>query len=169
MDISFFFFYKQHKPKKKKKKKKKTLKTGNGGIRKRRKKKMHCTCTWAFLLFTHYTSPHQLFSPFWEENFLMTRRENTQPHYLFPLSPFQPNTFQKVFLPFFFSSKIHSTKHTLKVFLRNSCLYFPYQLASVANKLEIGKIIILGSLSFFFSINLISIIFNYLLLKKKAH
>ena len=67
---------------------------------------------------------------------------------------------------FFFSSPL--TKHTLKVSLWNSCLYFPYQLVSMANKLEIREIIILGSLPlFFFSINLIFIIFNYLLLKKK--
>ena len=130
---------------------------------------MHCTCTWAFLLFTHYTSPHQLFSPFWEENFLMTRRENTQPHYLFPLSPFQPNTFQKVFLPFFFfSSKIYSTKHTLKVFLRNSCLYFPYQLASVPNKLEIVEIIFLGLLSFFFFNQFDLYYFQLFFIKKKG-
>ena len=75
------------------------------------------TCTWAFLSFTHKIFHYKVFSPFWRENFLVGPGRL---HRYFPLSPYQPNTLQKVFpLHFFFFFfppillKIHSTKHTL--------------------------------------------------------
>ena len=73
-------------------------------------------CTVHMGIFVSFFST-LVFSPFWEENFLVSPRENTWAYHLFSLSPSQPNTLQKKFPPhflsFFFSflPKIHSTKH----------------------------------------------------------
>ena len=133
-----------------------------------------CKCTWAFSSFTHQTSPYPTFLPILGKKlFDGQRRKHLTPLSLSPL-PTQPNTLQKVFILHFFSffffilPKIHSTKHTLKVSLWNSYLYFPYQLAAMANKLEIGEVIILGSLSFFF-FNLFDFYyFKLFVIKKKG-
>ena len=69
------------------------------------------TCTWAFLSFTHKIFHYQVFSPFWRENFLVGPGRL---HRYFPLSPYQPNTLQKVFpLHFFFFFFLSSLKSTL--------------------------------------------------------
>ena len=73
-------------------------------------------CTVHMGIFVNFFST-LVFSPFWEENFLVSPRESTWAYHLFSLSPSQPNTLQKKFPPhflsFFFSflPKIHSTKH----------------------------------------------------------
>ena len=63
------------------------------------------SCTWAFLSFTYKIFPHQVFSPFWREIFLVGPPT-------FSSLPSQPNILQKNFPShfFFFSFSLKSTQ-----------------------------------------------------------
>ena len=79
-----------------------------------------CNCTWTFLSKNDAQFLSLVFFPFWEENFLVTRKENTWAHHLFTFLPTQSNTFQKSFPSYFLSKVFHPysilplNKHILK-------------------------------------------------------
>ena len=82
-----------------------------------------CKCTSILVIYLS-NSPYSVFSLFLREFFGESKEKIPRLHHHFPLSLFQPNTFQKVFSHlfiylFFIISKIHFTKHTLK-----SCTQF---------------------------------------------
>ena len=100
-----------NKTKKGKKKKKKTFEThvhsAHGHF---------CQPNSNFFFFSSQFSPY-----FGKKTFWWVGEKTPGSHHLFFLSPFQPNTFQKVFPPYSLSlflspslSKIYSTKNTLK-------------------------------------------------------
>ena len=87
------------------------------------KKKKHnkywssCTiCTWTFLSFTHQIFPHQIFSTFGEENFLVGPSRPIIIFHSLPLNQKSSKKFPLFILSLSLSlSKIHSSKYTLSL------------------------------------------------------
>ena len=113
-------------------------------LKKKKKKKKatywspSASCTWAFLSFSHQISPHQVFSSFLGEKFLVgPGRKQPGPTIIFPPLPSNQTHSKKLSLLFCCCCcccccccKIHSTKHTftpgrMENGTRDGAMYWP--------------------------------------------